>query len=183
MKTRLAMLLAATAMVAGCGSSSSGGTKLALGTEAIIAYTAQASGTTPAVDTSLGVTVLAVRAGTQAELVAGGFKVDDKDKTSTPYYVDARYSNKGKGSLPRSLSVSMEDTKGNSVPTTLVFDLGGTPFAPCKDNNDTASTLEPGQSYETCTLFLVPKGTKLDKVRFVSQAPDATITLTYWATK
>lgn len=183
MKTRLAMLLAATAMVAGCGNSSSGGTKLALGTEAIIAYTAQASGSTPAVDTSLGVTVLAVRAGTQAELVAGGFKVDDKDKTSTPYYVDARYSNKGKGSVPRSLSVSMEDTKGNSVPTTLVFDLGGTPFAPCKDNNDTASNLEPGQSYETCTLFLVPKGTNLDKVRFVSQAPDATITFTDWATK
>ena len=183
MRTRLAIVLAATACLAACGSSSAGGTKLALGTEAVIAYTAQASGTTPAVDTTLRVAVLAVRAGTQAELVAGGFKVDDKDKNSTPYYVDARYSNKGKGSLPRSLSVSMEDSKGNSVPTTLVFDLGGAPFAPCKDNNDTASTLEPGQSYETCTLFLVPKGTKLDKVRFVSQAPDATITFTDWATK
>jgi hypothetical protein len=178
------MLLAATALMAACGSSSGGGTKLALGTEAVIAsYTEQASGTTPAVDTSLGVTVLAVRAGTQAELVAGGFKVDDKDKSSTPYYVDARYSNKGKGSLPRSLSVSMEDAKGNSVPTTLVFDLGGTPFAPCKDNNDPAVNLAPGESYETCTLFLVPKGTKLDRVRFVSQAADATITFTDWATK
>ncbi len=182
MKTRRAMLLAVTVWMAACGSSSSGASRLALGTEAVIAYASQASGTTPAVDTTLGVTVLAVRAGTQADLVAGGFKVEDKDKTSTPYYVDARYSNKGKGSLPRNLSVGMEDTKGNSVPTTLVFDLGGTPFAPCKDNNDSASTLEPGQSYETCTLFLVPKGTKLDKVRFVSQAPDATITFTDWAT-
>lgn len=45
------------------------------------------------------------------------------------------------------------------------------------------SNFEPGQSYETCTLFLVPRGTKLDKVSFVSQAADATITLTYRATK
>ena len=177
------MLLAATVWMAACGGSSSGGTKLALGTEAVVAYTAPASGTTPAADTTLAVTVLAVRLGTQAELVAGGFKVDDKVKNSTPYYVDARYSNKGKGSLTRNLSVGMEDANGNSVPTTLVFDLGGVPFAPCKDNNDSASTLEPGQSYETCTLFLVPHGTKLDKVRFVSQAPDATITFTDWATK
>ena len=179
------MLLAVTALVAACGSSSSGGAKLALGTEAVIAsYTEQASGTTPAVDTSLGVTVLAVRAGTQAELAAGGFTFDDdKAKTATPYYVDARYSNKGKGSMQRSLSVGMEDTKGNSIPTTLVVDLGGTPFAPCPDHNDPAVNLEPGQSYETCTLFLVPKGTKLDRVRFVSQADDATITFTDWAIK
>jgi hypothetical protein len=176
------MLIAATVWMVACGSSSSGGTKLALGTEAVVAYTAQASGTTPAVDTRLGVTVLAVRAGTQADLVAGGFQVDDKDKDSVPYYVDAHYSNKGSGPVTRSLSVGMEDTKGNSVPTTLVFDLGGTPFAPCKDNNDSATTLEPGQSYETCTLFLVPAGTKLDRVRFVSQASDATITFTDWAT-
>jgi hypothetical protein len=182
MRARLAVLLAAAALAA-CSSSSSGATKLALGTEAVVAYSAQASGSTPAVDTSLGVTVLAIRPGTQADLVAGGFTVDDKDKDSTPYYVDVRYANKGKGPSPRNLSVGMEDTKGNSVPTTLVFDLGGTPFAPCTDNNDSAATLDVGQSYETCTLFLVPKGTKLDKVRFVSQAPDATITFTDWATK
>ena len=177
------MLIAATVWMVACGSSSSGGTKLALGTEAVVAYTAQPSGTTPAVDTTLGVTVIAVRAGTQADLVAGGFQVDDKDKDSVPYYVDARYSNKGTGPATRSLSVGMEDTKGNSVPTTLVFDLGGVPFAPCEDHNDPAKALEPGESYETCTLFLVPPGTKLDKVRFVSQAPDATITFTDWVTK
>ena len=177
------MLIAAMACMVACGGSSSGGTKLALGTEAVVAYTAQPSGTTPAVDTTLGITVIAVRTGTQADLVAGGFQIDDKDKDSIPYYVDARYSNKGTGSVPRSLSVGMEDTKGNSVPTTLIFDLGGVPFEPCVDNNDSAKTLEPGDSYETCTLFLVSPGTKVDRVRFVSQAPDATITFTDWATK
>jgi hypothetical protein len=177
------MLIAASAWMVACGGSSSGGTKLALGTEAVVAYTAPASGSTPAADTSLGVTVLAVRAGTQAELVAGGFQIDDKDKDSVPYYVDARYTNKGTGPVARTFSVGMEDTKGNSVPTTLVFDLGGVPFAPCEYHNDSAKTLGPGESYETCTLFLVPNGTKLDRVRFVSQAPDATITFTDWATK
>jgi hypothetical protein len=181
MRKRRVMLLAATVWMVACGSSSSGGTLLALGTEAVVGYSVQASGSTPAVDTSLGVTVLAVRPGTQAELEAGGFTVEDKD--STPYYVNTRYSNKGKGPLPRNLSVGMEDTKGNSVPTTLIMDLSGTPFAPCTDHNDSATTLEPGDSYETCTLFLVPKGTRLAKVRFVSQSSDATITFTDWATK
>jgi hypothetical protein len=185
MKTGRAILLAAMALVAACSSSSSGGTKLPLGTEAVIAsYTEQANGTTPAVDTSLGVTVLAVREGTQAELAAGGFTFDDDSaKTATPYYVDARYENKGKGEMQRTLSVGMEDTKGNSIPTTIVLDLGDTPFAQCADNNDPAKNLEPGDSYETCTLFLVPKGAKLDRVRFVSQAADATINFTDWATK
>jgi hypothetical protein len=181
MKTRLTMLLAATLWLSACGSGSGGGAKLALGTEAVVAYTAPASGTTPAIDTTLGVTVLAVRTGTQAELTEGGVKVEDKDKNTTPYYVDARFSNKGKGSLTRDFSVGMEDTNGNSVPTTLVFTLGGEPFALCKDVN--SGTLEPGQSYEGCTLFLVPNGTKLARVRFVSQGPDAKITFTDWATK
>lgn len=182
MRRRQTVLLAAAVWLSACGGGggSSGGAKLGLGTEAVVAYTAPASGTTPAVDTSLGVTVLAVRTGTQAELADGGLKVEDKDKNTTPYYVDARYSNKGKESFTRNLSVGMEDADGNSIPTTLIFALGGAPFVPCKDVN--SGTLEPGQSYEGCTLFLVPSGAKVDRVRFVSQGPDAKITFTDWAT-
>lgn len=173
--------IAIGASLSACGSDSGGGAKLALGTEAVVAYTAVASGSTPAIDTTLGVTVLAVRTGTQAELSEGGLEVDEKDKNTIPYYVDVRYSNKGNGSLTRNLSVSMEDTKGNSVPTTLVFTLGGEPFALCTDVS--SGTLQPGESYEGCTLFLVPTGTKVSRVRFVSQSPDATITFTDWATQ
>jgi hypothetical protein len=173
--------LALSAAVAACGSSSGGGAKLALGTEATIAYIAPASGDTAAVDTTLGVTVLAVRIGTQAELSAGGMEADAEAKTAIPYYVDVRYSNKGAGALTRNLSVGMEDTKGNSVPTTLITTLGGEPFALCKDVN--SGTLQPGESYEGCTLILVPAGRTVDRVRFVSQAPDAKITFTDWATK
>jgi hypothetical protein len=167
--------------LAACGGGSGGGPKLALGKEAVVAYTAPASGETAAVDTTLGVTVLKVRAGTQAELEAGGFQVDEDDKDTTPYYVDARYENQGKGAAKRNLSVGMEDTKGNSIPTTLVIDTSGSgeSFAKCPQVNSGA--LDPGQSYESCTLFLVPKGAKLDRVRFVSQGPDARITFTDWA--
>jgi hypothetical protein len=184
MRTRWTLLVTATLVMSACGGGggSGGGAKLALGTEAVVAYTATASGSTPAVNTKLAVTVLAVRAGTQEELTAAGIKVEDKDKTTTtPYYVDARYSNKGTGSLTRNLSVGMEDTDGNSVPTTLDFTFGGEPFALC--TNVDSGALDPGQSYESCTLFLVPNGTKLDRVRFVSQGPDAKITFTDWAIK
>ncbi len=162
-----------------CSSSSDGGKKLPLGTEAVVPYTVPASGTVAAVDTTIGVTVLAVRPGTQAELTAGGIQVDDNAKDATPYYVDVKYADKGTGSLKRNLSVSMEDTKGDSVPTTLIVSLGGT-FTLCADGD--SSDFKPGESYEGCTLFLVPKGRKIARVRFVSQAPDAKITFTDWAT-
>jgi hypothetical protein len=177
----LALPAVASLALGACGSSSSGGKKLPLGTQAVVDYTQQASGTTPAVDTRLGITVLAVRPGTQAELTAGGMKVDDDAKDATPYYVDVRYEDKGTGSLVRNLSVGMEDTKGNSVPTTIVITLDGSPYAPCPEVNSGA--FNPGETYESCTLFLVPPGTKLDRVRFVSQARNATITFTDWAMK
>lgn len=179
MKIRIALLSATVLFCAACSSNSSGPAKLALGTQATVEYTSAASGDTPAVDTRLAVTVLAVRKGTQSQLVEGGFTIDDDNKKTTPYYVDVRYENVGTGIAQRNLSVAMEDTKGNSVPTTLVFDYGDTPFARCPDTKP--APLAAGESYESCTLFLVPEGTKLARVRFVSQAANATITFSDWA--
>ena len=45
--------------------------------------------------------MLGVRKGTQEELSAGGLEVDDKDKDTTPYYVDARYTNRGTAKVKR----------------------------------------------------------------------------------
>ncbi|MFN2471975.1 MAG: hypothetical protein ABR583_13505 [Gaiellaceae bacterium] len=75
-------------------------------------------------------------------------------------------------------SVAMEDSDGNSIPTTLIFGLGGKPFEKCTNVNQ--GTLSPGQSFEDCTLFLVPEDQDVGKVLFVSQAPDAEITFIYW---
>src|SRR5690242_7970850 len=124
MNTRLLAGLAVAMIIAGCGSSggggSGGGDKLPLGKEAVVKYTSAASGSTPAANTTLGVTALAVRKGTEAQLTAAGFKLDPENKDDTPYYVDARYANRGAGPVPRNLSVGMEDKDGNSIPTTIV---------------------------------------------------------------
>lgn len=176
----ITLIIVGLCSLAACSSSGSGGpAKLALGTTAEVAFSSPSSGDTPAVDTRFAVTVLAVREGTQSQLVEGGFTIDDDIKDTTPYYVDVRYENVGDGEAMTNLLVGMEDTKGNSIPTTLVFDYGGTPFTHCPDAE--TKPLPTGASYESCTLFLVPNGTKLARVRFVSQAPDAKITFTDWA--
>jgi hypothetical protein len=178
-RTAVGLALVGLLALAACGGGgSSGGKKLALGTEATVAYTTTASGTTPAGNTTLGVTVLAVRVGQPSDLTTAGIQVEDTAKDASPYYIDVKYENKGQGSVSRSLTVGLEDTDGNSVPTTLDFTFG-TPFDLCKDTG--TGTLDPGQSFESCTLILVPKGTKVDRVRFVSQGPDAKITFTDWA--
>jgi len=163
----------------GGGGGASDSKKLALGTEAVVEYVTTASGNTPAVNTKLGVTALAIRKGTQAELTKGGLKVEAKDKSKTPYYVDARFANKGSGSLTRNLGVSMEDADGGSLPKTLVFSLDGSTYKPCPNINK--GTLKPGQSYEGCSLFLVPEGKEPALIRFVSQGANAKITFSEWA--
>src|SRR5215212_4986911 len=82
--------------------------------------------------TKLAITPLAVRKGTQAELEAGGFTLDAKEKKNTPYYVDVRYENQGPSTVEsNSLSVSMEDGDGNLINSTTIIDLGGKPFEKC----------------------------------------------------
>jgi hypothetical protein len=43
--------------------------------------------------------------------------------------------------------------------------------------------LKPGESFETCSLVLVPKGRNVDKVLFVSQKANAEIVFTRWTAK
>jgi hypothetical protein len=175
----LALALSALSLAC-CGGGDEGGGDggtLPLGKEAVVEFTSPASGDTAAVNTTLGVTVLAVRKGTQAQLAQAGFEVEPEDKSSTPYYVDVRYANKGKGKASRDISVSMEDSDGKSVPTTLVFDYRGKPYEHCAN---VRGALAPGKSYEDCTLFLVPKDQDVGKILFVSQAADAEIKFTRW---
>jgi len=178
MRTRLSILLATAAVLAACGGGGGGGgAKLALGTEATVAYTSAASGSTPAANTTLGITVTKVRKGALEDLTSAG--LEPEDKNTTPYYVDVHYTNKGNGPVPKNLDVGMEDKDGNSIPTTLNFAFGADPFALCEEV--TKGTLEPGESYDSCTLLLVPNGKTPDRVRFVSQGPDNKITFTDWA--
>jgi hypothetical protein len=162
----------------GNGGGSGGEEVLALGEEAVVEYTETAEGGTPSAATTLGATVLGVRQGTQEELSQGGLEVDPEDRNATPYYVDVRYENEGQNEVTRNLNVSLEDSDGNSLPTTLVFDFGGEPFEPCTEVSE--GTLAPGESYESCTLTLVPEGADVARVLFVSQKANAEIVFSYW---
>ncbi len=138
-------------------------------------FSAGANGT----PVDVGITALAVRKGSQQELKAAGYTVDEKSRDTTPYYVDARYTNKGTAPLKRDLDVSMEDADGNLISSTLIFNYGNKPYAKCTKVNE--GQVAPGKSYESCTLFLVPEGKEPGKVAFLPNQPGTATDFVYWA--
>lgn len=150
-----------------------------VGTEVVVGHN-DMSGGLPGVRTQIGLTVLTVRKGTQQELAANGLEVEPEDESATPYYVDARFANKGPNPVKRNLGVGLEDDDGNRIPSTLLFDFGNEPFEPCP--RVTEGMLRPGESYESCTLVLVPEGIDPARVEFLSdRGPDEEPEFVYWA--
>jgi hypothetical protein len=180
--TRRILPLALVALAlgtAGCGGSDGGGgsSPLALGEQAVIEHTQIAAGAA-APKTTLGITVLAVREGTQQELEQGGFQLNPDEKETTPYYVDVRYQNQGTQAITRQLNVGLEDEDGNLVTATTILSLGGPPFEKCPKISD--GELEPGATYESCTLFLVSDGREPSKVSFLPYDPENETDFVYW---
>jgi hypothetical protein len=176
----LAGLVLALAACGGGGGGAGGksGSELALGTKAVVTHTQIASGNQKAATTTLGITVLKVRKGTMQELTQGGFTVDAKNKSDTPYYVDVRYENQGSAAIKRSLDVSLEDQDGNLITSVVIFNYGGKPFAKCPAIKE--GEVAPGSSYESCTLFLVPKGKEPSRVSFLPYTPGKETQFVYW---
>lgn len=163
--------------LAGCGGDE-GGEVHALGERVTVGYNEPAD-TGRGVSTTLEVTVLAVREGTHDDLTEAGFEVDAEDRNTTPYYVDARYENVGEGTVTRSIDVNLEDPEGNLIGDTLVFDYGDKGFPPCE--NVSEGKFAPGDSYESCTLFLVPEGVEVANVSFLSdEGADTPPEFVYW---
>jgi hypothetical protein len=155
-----------------------------LGTEVVVGY-ADVSGGQRGVRTQIGLTVLAVRRGTQEELEANGFQVDSEDKDATPYYIDARFANNGRGAVKRNLGLGLEDSGGDLVRwPLLIFRRSNKTFEPCSEVND--GTLEPGESYKSCTLVLVSEDVDVAKAKvyFLSDnGPNKEPEFVYWATE
>lgn len=172
---RLTVLVLVAAAIAACGGG--GPATIPLGQEAVIEHANVSPGTGPT--TTLGVTALAVRTGTMAELEAGGFEVDAEDQEKTPMYVDVRYVNKGSQTIDRELRVSVEDPEGNLISPVVVFNYGGVAYEPCPDT--TEGELAPGQSFETCVLFFVGRSTKAARVSFLPNVPGKDTDWVYWA--
>ena len=164
--------------LAACGGDGGGGgDELALGQEAVVEHT-QSSGGAGGPKTTLGVTAMKVRKGTQEELKAGGFSLDPEEEAMTPYYVDARYANKGSAAVKDVPDVSMEDQDGNLISGTVIISLGGEPFDKCPKNDD--NDLDPGESQESCTLFLVAEGREPKRVSFLPYNPTEETEFVYW---
>lgn len=174
------LLAASTAALAlaGCGGGGGGdSSSLALGEQASVQHTnSGAPEGTPA--TTLGVTVLAVRPGTQQELEDGGFSLDPDEKELRPYYVDVRYENQGSEPIERSLGVGLRDQDDNLISEVAIISLGGPPFAKCPRIRE--GTLEPGDSYESCSLFLLPEDSEPDRVHFLPYVPGVETDWVFW---
>ena len=174
----LATLVLAIAACGGGGGGSKSSPDLALGTQAVVTHSQIASGTRKAATTTLGIAVLRVRKGTQQELTQGGLSIDAKNKNDTPYYVDVRYANLGRAAIERSLDVSLEDQDGHLITAVVIFNYGGKPFAKCLAIK--GGEVAPGSSYDSCTLFLVPKGKEPSRVSFLPYVPRKETEFVYW---
>jgi hypothetical protein len=116
----------------------------------------------------IGVTVLRIRMAPGREDVV-------------PHFVDARFANKGPSAVARNLAVGLEDEDDDSIRRPIIV-LGNEWDEVCREVRRGA--LEPGESYESCTLFLVPEDVDVARVYFVSdQGPDRPPELVYWATE
>jgi hypothetical protein len=176
----LACLLLLSACGGDDGGDGGGGDVHALGDSAVVGYNEPDESGGRGVSTELEITVLEVRQGTHDELTDAGFEVDEEDLDTTPYYVDARYENVGDGTVTRNLDVNLEDSDGNLIGSTLIFDYGNQGFPPCE--NVTEGKLKPGDSYESCTLFLVPGGIEVGQVSFLGDmGADIPPEFVYWA--
>lgn len=177
------VLASAVLALGACGGGGGGSEAHALGEEAPVRYEERGDkGASAGVRTRIGLTVLAVRLGTHAELAKHGFEVDAEVRKTTPYYVDARWENEGRRPVKRNLDVSLEDSDGNLIGRTLVFNYGNKPYKPCVEV--TEGTLKPGESYESCTLFLVKEGVEVGKVSFLSDSgPEREPEFVYWEAK
>jgi hypothetical protein len=176
----LVALALASVFATGCGGGGGDGADdaLGLGRTAVVEYTPTTSSGAPGKATTLAVMVTAVRRGTQEELSKGGIEVDAEDRDSIPHYIDARFENRGQAPVDRNLDLSLEGPDGETLPRTVLFDYGGKPFKPCR--NVTDGRLAPGETYEACTLVLVPEGDDVETVLFTSQKADNEIVFTRW---
>jgi hypothetical protein len=91
-------------------------------------------------------------------------KLDADQKTATPYYVELSVRNVGHGDLTGTDPagyIDAVDDRGQRQNEIIFF--GG--FERC-DNSDPKS-LKPGESYDTCLTYLIPKGGSVVGMRWV----------------
>jgi hypothetical protein len=126
------------------------GTKLAVGSSAMVRYT-PLSHATPS---TLKVTVQSLQKGTLNDFK--GLDLDASQKAATPVYVKVKVTNLGPGTIDvdaTSAAIEGLDSTGNTAQSVTFI---GT-FPRCPDHQSTTQ-MRAGSSYDNCLTFLVPGG-------------------------
>ena len=175
-KPTAARLVLALLVVAGLAACGGGVATHELGEQVTVTHT-QTTGGENAPTTTLGVTVLEVSRGEQADLDLAGLEVEPDDTSKTPYYVTTRFENQGTASTERLLYVALENEDGESILPINVFDIG-LGFEKCPGT--TFGELAPGESIEICSTFFVPEGSEPARIGFLPHDPAAETDWVYW---
>jgi hypothetical protein len=112
---------------------------------------------------TLQVTVTAVEKGSIEDLTGAGIKVEEKDRSSVPYYVRATFKNVSATDLSHShptVKFSALDASGRDLGFTTLFGR----FDKC-DSPDT-DDFTSGAEVTGCELYLAPAGTTVASVTY-----------------
>jgi len=174
------LMFALAAMALGACGGAAGPASLALGAEAVVEHQPYKPADAPS--SKIGITPLRLRQGTLADMEAAGFQLDPEDQSKTPWYVDVRYANKGAATVDRKLDVFLRDQNDTLINDVVVLDLfGSEEFSACPDRTDGA--LAPGETFESCSLFLVPSGSTPTRLSFLPHLEGKATDFVYWSVK
>jgi hypothetical protein len=182
--SRLAFLVAAAAVVVGCGSSSSKtsttttaasapvapttptpaggigqltavGSQLKIGQTAVIAFKDLSH---PATKGTIAVTPVSLEKGSAATDLKG-IRLDPSQQGSTPYFVRVRFTNIGTGDLsgtfPNASLRGVDDRRQDQSSVTFIGD-----FPRCSETKAPAGFTH-GKAFTSCSTFLIPRGGSL----------------------
>ena len=144
------------------------GTKLALGTPAIVNYE---PGGPPKPTYRLQLTVLSITKGSQADL--NGVELEKAEQGQTPYYVSLRIQNVGSGDAAAeenqpTASFQATDDRGQQGQELTVL---GT-FRPCP-NVTQPKHFTHGVTYQTCVIYMVGGGGSIVGEEWTGNGVDA----------
>jgi hypothetical protein len=148
-----------TADTATPGSLTPVGSTLKMGQAAVIRY----DDATAHATTDLEVTPEPIEQGSIDDFK--NIQLDDNQKTATPFYVKLKVKNVGKGDLSGSEPGSYIDGVDDrgQIQNEVIF-FGG--FARCPSVQP--KHFKPGDSYETCLTYLIPKGGSIVGMRWIA---------------
>lgn len=134
------------------------GTELKFGEPAVVAYSPNAKKRTV-----LEITVNSVKQVSIKEF--GAYRLDDRTKKSTPYFVKVTVKNVGEGDVGRApIPLYLADDR---TPPVLInaSTFAGVPFAKCPSPK-LSTSFGPGDTLDACLVYLAPNGGRISAMSF-----------------